>query len=339
MDDNILITIIMPSLNSEKSIEKALVSIRMQDIDQSKIEILVVDGGSTDNTIKIAQQYAAKILPNHKVVPEAAKNIGFLAAKGCYMMFMDSDECFTNNSQIRKRLKLFEALPDLKIIAPAGLLTPPGYSKFTEYVNSIGDPFSYFVYRMDGSNLPQSIKGKYNTERVEEGTIYRLKPGDILPIVDAGGLIDLSYARKYFSGVKESLEFVTIYFDWIADKTGCFGIVDNDFMLHYGTANFRHYFKKLKFRVINNINNKSDSYAGFASRSSANKKLNNRKYLYPIYCLLFPWVLWDAFYISIKKKNLTLMVHFIYTYYVLFQVIYLYTLKLMGRNIENKRYG
>lgn len=339
MDDNILITIIMPSLNSEKSIEKALVSIRMQDIDQSKIEILVVDGGSTDNTIKIAQQYSAKILPNHKVVPEAAKNLGFLAAKGHYMMFMDSDECFTSNSQIRKRLKLFEALPDLKIIAPAGLLTPPGYSKFIEYVNSIGDPFSYFVYRIDGSDLPQSLKGRYSTKRIEGGTIYLLKPYDILPIVDAGGLIDLSYARKNFIVAKENSEFVTIYFDWITNKTGCFGIVDNDFMLHYGTANFKYYFKKLKFRVINNINNNSDSYAGFANRASINKKLNNRKYLYPIYCLLFPWVLWDSISMSIKKKNFALMVHFIYTYYVLFQVIHQYILKMMGRNLENKRYG
>ena len=74
-------SIIMPTLNSEKTIEHALKSIREQEYDQELIEILVVDGGSSDCTLSIAQKYNAKILHNKKKLPEIAKEIGFRLKK------------------------------------------------------------------------------------------------------------------------------------------------------------------------------------------------------------------------------------------------------------------
>ena len=53
---NIVITVVMPTYNSEHTIEKALQSIRNQTYPQDSIEILVVDGGSTDKTLSIAQK-------------------------------------------------------------------------------------------------------------------------------------------------------------------------------------------------------------------------------------------------------------------------------------------
>ena len=48
-----LITIIMPTYNSEKTLEYSLRSIRHQIINQDQIEILMIDGGSTDKTLEI----------------------------------------------------------------------------------------------------------------------------------------------------------------------------------------------------------------------------------------------------------------------------------------------
>lgn len=56
-----LISIVMPAYNAERTIELALRSIRMQTI-ADQIEILVIDGGSTDATREIARQYGAVIL-------------------------------------------------------------------------------------------------------------------------------------------------------------------------------------------------------------------------------------------------------------------------------------
>ena len=62
----IIKSVIMPTYNSAQKIEESLQSIRNQNFDQDKVEILIVDGGSTDNTLDIAMMYNCKILNNER---------------------------------------------------------------------------------------------------------------------------------------------------------------------------------------------------------------------------------------------------------------------------------
>ena len=70
-----LISIIMPTFNSEKTLELSLKSIREQEIDQKQIEILILDGGSTDSTVEIAKRYEATVIKNERRLPEFAKQL------------------------------------------------------------------------------------------------------------------------------------------------------------------------------------------------------------------------------------------------------------------------
>ena len=60
-ENGYMISIIMPTFNSEKTLEESLKSIRRQEIDQAQIEILLVDGGSTDKTAEIARKYHRRL--------------------------------------------------------------------------------------------------------------------------------------------------------------------------------------------------------------------------------------------------------------------------------------
>ena len=62
-----LISIITPTLNSEQDLPKLIESIKRQDYPNSKIEVIISDGGSTDSTIKIAEQNHVKIVNNKYV--------------------------------------------------------------------------------------------------------------------------------------------------------------------------------------------------------------------------------------------------------------------------------
>ena len=73
MNSKFYFSIIMATYNSEKTIDKALASIRKQNFTQEEIELLVVDGGSTDSTREIARKYKATILDNPYKLPEPAK--------------------------------------------------------------------------------------------------------------------------------------------------------------------------------------------------------------------------------------------------------------------------
>ncbi len=94
--------------------EESLKSIRRQEIDQAQIEILLVDGGSTDKTAEIARKYHAEMIHNERKLPEFAKQQGLLAAKGTYGIFIDSDESFLNMCSLKNRIEMMEKHPSVK---------------------------------------------------------------------------------------------------------------------------------------------------------------------------------------------------------------------------------
>ena len=97
MTNQPLISVIIPVYNTEKYISDCLNSLISQT--EKNIEILTVDDGSTDNSLKILQQYAASH-PNIKVFsqknsgPGVARNLALRKAKGKYIMFCDSDDMY-----------------------------------------------------------------------------------------------------------------------------------------------------------------------------------------------------------------------------------------------------
>jgi glycosyltransferase involved in cell wall biosynthesis len=91
-----LISIIIPTLNEEKYIENTLKTI----INQNKnnvYEIIVVDGGSEDDTINIAKKYTNNVYVIEKGVSKG-RNIGANMALGDVLLFLDADTVIDPNS-------------------------------------------------------------------------------------------------------------------------------------------------------------------------------------------------------------------------------------------------
>lgn len=88
-----LVSIIIPTRNSIRTIQIALESIKKQTY--SNIEIIVVDQKSTDGTQEIAQKYSNKVISTQGdkfySAPPVSRNLGAKASKGKYLLHMDSD--------------------------------------------------------------------------------------------------------------------------------------------------------------------------------------------------------------------------------------------------------
>lgn len=96
--DDCKVSVILPAYNRAGSICAAIDSIIAQS--HRKVEILVCDDGSTDNTLEILRErygdvQSVSIFPLDKSGVSAARNHALDAAKGDYVAFLDSDNTWT----------------------------------------------------------------------------------------------------------------------------------------------------------------------------------------------------------------------------------------------------
>lgn len=93
------ISIVLPVFNGERYIKKAIESVLNQSLDD--IELIVVNDGSTDNTLNIVDSFDDEriVLINQvNQGPGAARNKAIEMASGEYVMFLDSDDWFCDGA-------------------------------------------------------------------------------------------------------------------------------------------------------------------------------------------------------------------------------------------------
>lgn len=101
--DDIQISIIMPAFNASKYMRPAIESVLSQTYDNW--QLIIVDDGSTDDTLRIAQEYAASDSKNRIVVVHqensgtaaAARNTALEYVNGEYIQILDSDDYLSTN--------------------------------------------------------------------------------------------------------------------------------------------------------------------------------------------------------------------------------------------------
>lgn len=120
VDNEPLVSIIIPAYNAEKQIERALDSVLAQTY--RNIEVIVIDDGSTDKTGYILDQYAnidAKIRIFHVANGGEARsrNLGLSKAVGGYISFCDADD-YMHPDMIKKMMAAIQQdISDMAICA------------------------------------------------------------------------------------------------------------------------------------------------------------------------------------------------------------------------------
>lgn len=104
-------SIIIPVYNAEKYLERLINSIEKQTF--KEYEVIIVNDGSTDNSLKILQKYEEKY-ENIKVInkknegPGKARKIGFKNANNELVFFIDSDDYLQNDKVLDRINEIYE---------------------------------------------------------------------------------------------------------------------------------------------------------------------------------------------------------------------------------------
>lgn len=324
----------MPTLNCEKTIRMSLESARKQNFNQNLIEILIIDGGSSDKTLEIAEKFNCIVLKNEKKLPEFAKHIGILKASGKYAVFLDSDEVFNSADALNNRLEIFKKT-DAKIIFTGGYIKPIGAHFINDYINYFSDPFSFFMYGIssDSRYYMKSILKKYKNHSVSEKYIaIFLDENSALPLSDlcAGNSIDINYAKIIVNKKINEPSIISQIISLILREDKRLFILKNDFIIHNSSDSLKKYINKIKWRIKDNMFYANET-AGFSNRESYNNLLFKfKKYLFIPYSLTLALPLFYSLYLAIKRKNVICLLHPILTFYTGFLIGYYYFLKILG---------
>lgn len=110
------VTIITPSFNSENNIEETIISILNQNYDN--LEYIIIDGGSTDNTVNIIKKYQNKLAYWISEKDEGisdAFNKGLARATGDYINFQGADDYLIKNDVIESIMKDIDPEKDMLV--------------------------------------------------------------------------------------------------------------------------------------------------------------------------------------------------------------------------------
>jgi len=91
---------VIPVYNSEKYLKKCINSVLNQRYDLSRIQIILINDGSTDKSLKICKKYESENIVVVNKINEGvskARNVGIKKAKGKYISFLDSDDYVSDN--------------------------------------------------------------------------------------------------------------------------------------------------------------------------------------------------------------------------------------------------
>ena len=90
-----IISVVIPVYNAERYLQRCISSVQSQTY--SNWEMVLVDDGSKDNSLKICQENAAidnriKVVHQSNKGPGEARNVGIAATTGDYVVFVDADD-------------------------------------------------------------------------------------------------------------------------------------------------------------------------------------------------------------------------------------------------------
>ncbi len=208
------VSIVIPTYNSGLVLERCLESIRLQDYPLERQEVIVVDGGSVDDTEAIAQSYGARIIFNPLQTGEAGKAAGVKEARNEIVALIDSDNVLPDRNWLRQMVHSFSD-PEIVAAEPLEFTYRPGDGYITRYCALMGmnDPLCFFLGNYDRYC---TLSGRWSdldllTEDRPGYVRLTVKPPHI-PTIGANGFL---VRREFLTQVGDYLFDVDILLDLV----------------------------------------------------------------------------------------------------------------------------
>lgn len=106
------VSVIIPVFNGARTLRRAIESVLAQAI---PTDLIVVDDGSTDDSVAIARELGVRVIQQPNSGPAAARNRGIGEARGELLAFNDADDAWTAG-RLARQLDALDASPELDFV-------------------------------------------------------------------------------------------------------------------------------------------------------------------------------------------------------------------------------
>jgi len=296
------ITFSIPTYNAASDLPNCLSSIRNQNYPKDKIEILIADGDSEDDTVEIAKKFGAQVYHNEKRLADyGAKKIAKYATGDLLVIFAADNE-LGSDDWVQKVATIFTEHKDIAAIwgRIVSGKDDPAINKYYALIQS--DPFFFFM----NQNLKAYLR-RTSVEEIMGGECYFFKVEKERPLV--WGANGLTYD---FHLVKD----IILRDEFIADNDVFQIVIENGhnrvaYMPSLETVH--HTVESLSEWVSKWRRNFTKTFLGKMESRNLNwaftKDFKRKLALWLIYSLVPAFSFTDAVYKAVKDRSLYWMYH------------------------------
>lgn len=264
----------IPTLNAAELLGRCLRSIHEQVFNRSRIEILIVDGGSNDNTLEIAERFQCRILENPLKLAEPGVKIGIDQA------FFDTTIVLAADNELPKDTWLGDLHESLLRTGARAAFTHIEVSQddppFCRYFARLhADPFNWFVFKEYAD--PRMFSKLYRTINIGDAfEVYDFSDGPLPLIAMAQGFVVRGEVTSSSDAIQDDILPV-----WDYIESGETLLYYHGGIYHHTLDGFIDFLSKYRKRVISGLGSRAQSLR------VRNKRLSSRQHARQM--LFFPY--------------------------------------------------
>jgi len=147
------VSVIIPTRNRATMVCTAIESVLKQQGDGIELEVIVIDDGSTDNTLDVLQRFPVICLKGKGQGVSSARNMGLEAATGEFIAFLDDDDAW-NTGYPHTQVEFLKQHPEFGAVVSQIMMADenlnPTYGPFPDYTLPSGWVFDALLYYVPG---------------------------------------------------------------------------------------------------------------------------------------------------------------------------------------------
>lgn len=139
------ISVVIPTYNCRRLLVATLDGLKSQTYPRDRLELLAVDGGSTDGTKQLLVEYGFRIIDNPQRSNLYGLPLGFSAARGELVLHLDDDNVLDNEQWLERMIEPF-ADPSIVAAEPLFYTAAKDSNLLTRYISLLGADDPLVVY-------------------------------------------------------------------------------------------------------------------------------------------------------------------------------------------------